>query len=66
MFLNDRDKNIIWKIGNDKSVDIGTRFGSIVGNDCTIGISVMLLPGTYIPSNALIQALVKNYRVSRK
>jgi acetyltransferase-like isoleucine patch superfamily enzyme len=67
MFLNDRDKNIIWKIGDGKSVDIGThRFGSIIGNNCTIGTAVMLLPGTYIPSNTLIQALVKSYRVSRK
>ena len=65
--LNNREKNIIWKIGNGESVDIGTHhFGSIVGNNCTIGASVMLLPGRYIPSNTLVQALVKTYEVTRK
>jgi acetyltransferase-like isoleucine patch superfamily enzyme len=55
MFLNNREKNIIWKIGDGKSVDIGTyRFGSIFGNNCTIGTSVTFLPARYIPSNTVI------------
>jgi acetyltransferase-like isoleucine patch superfamily enzyme len=62
MLLN--KQNIRCETGDGKSVDIGTRrFGSVVGNNCTISTSVMLLPGTQIPSNTLIQALVKTYQV---
>jgi NDP-sugar pyrophosphorylase family protein len=55
MFLTNRDKNIIWEIGDGKSIDIGThRFGSIVGNNCTIGTSVTLLPARHVPANTVI------------
>jgi carbonic anhydrase/acetyltransferase-like protein (isoleucine patch superfamily) len=56
VMLTKRDKNITYQIANGKSVDIGTHhFGSIVGNNCTIGTSVVLLPGRYIPPNTVIQ-----------
>ena len=38
-------------------VDTGTdRFGAVVGNNCAIGASVIILPGRQVPSNSIIQA----------
>jgi UDP-N-acetylglucosamine diphosphorylase / glucose-1-phosphate thymidylyltransferase / UDP-N-acetylgalactosamine diphosphorylase / glucosamine-1-phosphate N-acetyltransferase / galactosamine-1-phosphate N-acetyltransferase len=55
VLLTKRAKNITCDIGDGKSVDLGTHhFGSIIGNNCTIGTSVVLLPGRYIPANRLI------------
>ncbi len=60
-------QNIKAEIEKDKSVDIGTQhFGSIVGNNCTIGTSVVLLPGRYVPANMVVQALGKIYEISKK
>jgi NDP-sugar pyrophosphorylase family protein len=56
VLLTKRDKNITYQIGDGKTVDLGTHhFGSIVGNNCTIGTSVVLLPGRYVPANTLIK-----------
>jgi UDP-N-acetylglucosamine diphosphorylase / glucose-1-phosphate thymidylyltransferase / UDP-N-acetylgalactosamine diphosphorylase / glucosamine-1-phosphate N-acetyltransferase / galactosamine-1-phosphate N-acetyltransferase len=56
VLLTKRDKNITYQIGNGKTVDLGTHhFGSIVGNNCTIGTSVVLLPGRYVPAHTVIQ-----------
>jgi NDP-sugar pyrophosphorylase family protein len=49
-------KNIRYKI-NDTLVDTGTdHFGSVIGDNCSIGASVIILPGRKIPSNTQIQA----------
>jgi acetyltransferase-like isoleucine patch superfamily enzyme len=38
-------------------VDTGTdHFGAVVGNNCTIGASVIILPGRQVLPNAVIQA----------
>jgi UDP-N-acetylglucosamine diphosphorylase / glucose-1-phosphate thymidylyltransferase / UDP-N-acetylgalactosamine diphosphorylase / glucosamine-1-phosphate N-acetyltransferase / galactosamine-1-phosphate N-acetyltransferase len=67
VLLTKRDKNITCEIGDGKSVDLGTcHFGSIVGNNCTIGTSVVLLPGRCVPADTVIQALGKVYEVSKK
>jgi UDP-N-acetylglucosamine diphosphorylase / glucose-1-phosphate thymidylyltransferase / UDP-N-acetylgalactosamine diphosphorylase / glucosamine-1-phosphate N-acetyltransferase / galactosamine-1-phosphate N-acetyltransferase len=48
-------QSIRCEIGDGKSIDIGThRFGSIVGNNCTIGTSVTLLPARHVPANTVI------------
>jgi UDP-N-acetylglucosamine diphosphorylase / glucose-1-phosphate thymidylyltransferase / UDP-N-acetylgalactosamine diphosphorylase / glucosamine-1-phosphate N-acetyltransferase / galactosamine-1-phosphate N-acetyltransferase len=42
---------------NGKLVDTGTdHFGAVVGNDCAIGASVIILPGRQVPSNSIVQA----------
>ncbi len=49
-------KNIRYKI-NDSLVDTGTdHFGSVIGDNCSIGASVIILPGRKIPPNTQIQA----------
>jgi UDP-N-acetylglucosamine diphosphorylase / glucose-1-phosphate thymidylyltransferase / UDP-N-acetylgalactosamine diphosphorylase / glucosamine-1-phosphate N-acetyltransferase / galactosamine-1-phosphate N-acetyltransferase len=49
-------KNVRYKI-NDNLVDTGTdHFGSVIGNNCCIGASVIILPGWKILSNTQIQA----------
>jgi len=55
VLLTKREKNIQYVIGDGKSVDLGTHhFGSIIGNNCTIGTYVVLLPGRYVPANTVI------------
>lgn len=50
------EQNIRCMIG-DKLVDIGTNhFGAVVGNNCAIGASVIILPGRQVPANTKIQA----------
>jgi acetyltransferase-like isoleucine patch superfamily enzyme len=49
-------KNIRYKI-NDGLVDTGTdHFGSVIGNNCGIGASVIILPERKIPPNTQVQA----------
>jgi len=49
-------RNVRYQIG-DKLVDTGTdHFGAVVGNNCTIGASVIILPGRQVLPNAVIQA----------
>jgi UDP-N-acetylglucosamine diphosphorylase / glucose-1-phosphate thymidylyltransferase / UDP-N-acetylgalactosamine diphosphorylase / glucosamine-1-phosphate N-acetyltransferase / galactosamine-1-phosphate N-acetyltransferase len=53
--LHDR-KNIKYKI-DDVLVDTGTdHFGSVVGNNCAVGASVIILPGTQILPTSIVQA----------
>lgn len=50
-------KNIRYEIGDGRSMDTGTNhFGAVVGNNCAIGASVIILPGKQIPSHSIIQA----------
>jgi bifunctional UDP-N-acetylglucosamine pyrophosphorylase/glucosamine-1-phosphate N-acetyltransferase len=38
-------------------VDTGTdHFGAVVGNNCAIGASVIILPGRQVASNSIVQA----------
>ena len=53
--LPDR-KNVKYKIDDDL-VDTGIdHFGAMVGNDCAVGASVTILPGTQILPTSIIQA----------
>ena len=49
-------KNIKYRI-NNTLVDTGTdHFGSVIGNNCSIGVSVIILPGRKILPDSQIQA----------
>jgi len=49
-------KNVKYKI-NDKLVDTGIdHFGTVVGNNSSVGAAVIILPGRQIPPNSTIQA----------
>ena len=49
-------KNVKYKISNN-FMDTGTdHFGSVIGNNCCIGASVIILPGRRVSSNSMIQA----------
>jgi UDP-N-acetylglucosamine diphosphorylase / glucose-1-phosphate thymidylyltransferase / UDP-N-acetylgalactosamine diphosphorylase / glucosamine-1-phosphate N-acetyltransferase / galactosamine-1-phosphate N-acetyltransferase len=38
-------------------VSTGTdHFGAVVGNNCAIGATVIILPGRHVPANSIIQA----------
>jgi acetyltransferase-like isoleucine patch superfamily enzyme len=49
-------QNIRYEL-NGQLVDTGTdHFGAVIGNDCSVGASVIILPGRQVPSNSIIQA----------
>jgi acetyltransferase-like isoleucine patch superfamily enzyme len=49
-------KNIKYKI-DDVLVDTGiNQFGAVVGNNCSIGASVIILPGIQILPTSVVQA----------
>jgi acetyltransferase-like isoleucine patch superfamily enzyme len=49
-------KNVRYQI-DDNLVDTGTdHFGAVIGNNCTVGASVIILPGRQIQPNSIIQA----------
>ena len=49
-------RNIRYEVKNNL-VDTGLdHFGSVVGNNCCIGASVIILPGRKVPPNTMIQA----------
>jgi UDP-N-acetylglucosamine diphosphorylase / glucose-1-phosphate thymidylyltransferase / UDP-N-acetylgalactosamine diphosphorylase / glucosamine-1-phosphate N-acetyltransferase / galactosamine-1-phosphate N-acetyltransferase len=48
--------NVKYAVGSDL-VDTGTdHFGAVVGNNCAVGASVIILPGRQVPSDSIIQA----------
>ncbi|HZE77247.1 MAG TPA: hypothetical protein VE089_01720 [Nitrososphaeraceae archaeon] len=50
-------KNIRYDIGDGELIDTKTdHFGALVGNNCAIGASVIILPGRHIIPNTTIQA----------
>lgn len=51
-------KNVKYDIGDGAQlVDTGMdHFGAVVGNNCAVGASVIILPGRMIPSSTVIQA----------
>jgi UDP-N-acetylglucosamine diphosphorylase / glucose-1-phosphate thymidylyltransferase / UDP-N-acetylgalactosamine diphosphorylase / glucosamine-1-phosphate N-acetyltransferase / galactosamine-1-phosphate N-acetyltransferase len=60
-------QNISYEIDKGKSIDTGmNRFGALVGNNCTISTSVIIMPGRHIQADTMIQALWKTYEVSNK
>lgn len=60
-------QNISYEIQKGKSIDTGIdRFGALVGNNCTISTSVIIMPGRHIQADTMIQALWKTYEVSSK
>ena len=67
VLLTKRARNITYQTGDGKTIDLGTHhFGSMIGNNCTIGTSVLLLPARYVPADTVSQALGKVYEVSKK
>jgi acetyltransferase-like isoleucine patch superfamily enzyme len=55
-------RNVKYKMDNDL-IDTGTdHFGSVIGNNCSIGASVIILPGRKVLPNTQIQAgsIIKN------
>jgi acetyltransferase-like isoleucine patch superfamily enzyme len=49
-------QNIRYEL-NGQLVDTGTdHFGAVIGNNCSVGASVIILPGRQVPSNSIIQA----------
>jgi acetyltransferase-like isoleucine patch superfamily enzyme len=49
-------QNIRYEL-NGQLVDTGTNhFGAVIGNNCSVGASVIILPGRQVPSNSIIQA----------
>ena len=60
-------QKISYEIEKGKSIDTGiNRFGALVGNNCTISTSVIIMPGRHIQADTMIQALWKTYEVSSK
>ena len=50
-------KNNKHKINDNNPVNTGTdHFGSVIGNNCCIGASVIIMSGRKIPPNTQIQA----------
>jgi carbonic anhydrase/acetyltransferase-like protein (isoleucine patch superfamily) len=50
-------KNVKYDIGDRRLIDTGTdHFGAVVGNNCAIGASVIILPGRELQRNIVIQA----------
>jgi UDP-N-acetylglucosamine diphosphorylase / glucose-1-phosphate thymidylyltransferase / UDP-N-acetylgalactosamine diphosphorylase / glucosamine-1-phosphate N-acetyltransferase / galactosamine-1-phosphate N-acetyltransferase len=50
-------KNIRYDLGDGKLVDTKIdHFGALVGNNCAIGASTIILPGRHVPPNTTIQA----------
>jgi UDP-N-acetylglucosamine diphosphorylase / glucose-1-phosphate thymidylyltransferase / UDP-N-acetylgalactosamine diphosphorylase / glucosamine-1-phosphate N-acetyltransferase / galactosamine-1-phosphate N-acetyltransferase len=48
--------NVKYAVGHDL-IDTGTdHFGAVVGNNCAVGASVIILPGRQVQSNSIIQA----------
>jgi acetyltransferase-like isoleucine patch superfamily enzyme len=49
-------QNVKYRIG-DTLINTGTdHFGAVVGNNCAIGASVIILPGRHVSPNSVIQA----------
>ena len=60
-------QKISYEIEKGKSIDTGIDcFGALVGNNCTISTSVIIMPGRHIQADTMIQALWKTYEVSSK
>jgi acetyltransferase-like isoleucine patch superfamily enzyme len=50
------NQNIRYEL-NGQLVDTGiNHFGAVIGNNCSVGASVIILPGRQVPSNSIIQA----------
>jgi NDP-sugar pyrophosphorylase family protein len=50
-------KNIRYDVGYGKLVDTKiNHFGALIGNNCAIGASTIILPGRHVPPNTIIQA----------
>jgi UDP-N-acetylglucosamine diphosphorylase / glucose-1-phosphate thymidylyltransferase / UDP-N-acetylgalactosamine diphosphorylase / glucosamine-1-phosphate N-acetyltransferase / galactosamine-1-phosphate N-acetyltransferase len=50
------NQNIRYEL-NGQLVDTGTNhFGAVIGNNCSVGASVIILPGRQVPNNSIIQA----------
>jgi UDP-3-O-[3-hydroxymyristoyl] glucosamine N-acyltransferase len=60
-------QKVMYEIEKGKSIDTGVdHFGAVIGNNCTISTSVIILPGRHIQADTMIQALWKTYQISKK
>ena len=49
-------ENVRYTVGTEL-IDTGTdHFGAVVGNDCAVGASVIILPGRQLPCHSLVQS----------
>jgi len=61
------EQKVMYEIEKGKSIDTGVdHFGAVIGNNCTISTSVIILPGRHIQADTMIQALWKTYEISKK
>lgn len=59
-------QKIVYEVEKGRSLDTGTdHFGAIIGNNCTISTSVIIMPGRHIQADTMIQALWKTYEISK-
>ena len=50
------NKNVKYKVG-ERLIDTGLQhFGAVIGHDCALGASVIILPGRFIPPGSMVQA----------
>jgi NDP-sugar pyrophosphorylase family protein len=60
-------QKVIYEIEKGKSIDTGIdHFGAVIGNNCIISTSVIIMPGRHIQADTMIQALWKTYQISKK
>ena len=60
-------QKVMYEIDKGKSIDTGIdHFGAVIGNNCTISTSVVIMPGRHIQADTMIQALWKIYQISKK
>jgi UDP-N-acetylglucosamine diphosphorylase / glucose-1-phosphate thymidylyltransferase / UDP-N-acetylgalactosamine diphosphorylase / glucosamine-1-phosphate N-acetyltransferase / galactosamine-1-phosphate N-acetyltransferase len=61
------EQKVRYEIEKGKSIDTGIdHFGAVIGNNCIISTSVIIMPGRHIQADTMIQALWKTYQISKK
>ena len=62
-----REQKVTYEIEKGKSIDTGIdHFGAVIGNNCIISTSVIIMPGRHVQADTMIQALWKTYQISKK
>ena len=51
-----RRQKVVYEVEKGKSIDTGTdHFGAVIGNNCTISISVIIMPGRHIQADTVVK-----------
>src|SRR5919198_2814316 len=62
-----REQKVTYEIEKGKSIDTGIdHFVAVIGNNCIISTSVIIMPGRHVQADTMIQALWKTYQISKK